>query len=249
MESLFLLGFLLGMRHALEADHVAAVSTIVARGGGRSSRRLAFIGVSWGLGHTTTLFLVAVPVLLFGLMLSDGQMAGLEFLVGLMLVGLGIDVIRRLWRERIHIHVHEHGDGVRHVHFHSHAGEDVPHDHSPHDHLHPHEIVATAREGRMSLRAYLVGLMHGLAGSGALIALAAAPAPSLGVAALYILLFGLGSSLGMGLLTWVISLPLSLADRTARSLGAGIRLAAGFASLLVGGVMIWEKGGELLALV
>lgn len=250
MESLFVLGFLLGMRHAIEADHVAAVSTLTVQSEGSSSRRLAFVGMSWGLGHTTTLFAIAVPALVFGRMLSEGQMAGLELAVGAMLVILGLDVLRRLRHERIHIHAHEHGDGVRHIHFHSHAGDAAPHEHSPHDHAHP-SLAAKGEERRgqrMSLRAYLVGLMHGAAGSGALIALAAASAPSVGTAALYILLFGLGSSLGMGLLTWVISLPLSLANRTAARLGNAIRLGAGLASFAIGAMIIWEKGAVLLGL-
>ncbi len=232
MESLFLLGLLLGMRHALEADHLAAVSTLATKAAGAKPRQLALLGASWGLGHTTTLFLLSVPALAFGHMLSDGQMAAVEIGVGLMLILLGADVLRQMVRRRIHLHPHEHADGVRHVHFHAHGAE------AGHDHPH----------GRLSGRAYIVGLIHGVAGSSALIALSAASAPTLLSALLYILLFGIGSTLGMALLTVAVAVPMHLADRTAERIGSAIRLLAAGTSIAFGLLVIFEEAlPQLLA--
>lgn len=228
MQSLFLLGLLLGMRHALEADHLAAVSTLATKEAGASPRRLAFLGASWGLGHTTTLFLLSVPALVFGHMLSDNQMAKVEIGMGLILVILGADVLRQLVRRKIHLHAHTHEDGVRHIHFHAHAPED-----EGEDHVHRH--------GRFSGRAYLVGLIHGIAGSSALIALTAAAAPTLLSAWIYILLFGLGSMIGMAILTVAVAVPMRLADSFAERVGQGIRLLAGGTSIGFGLFIIFEE--------
>ncbi len=232
MESLFLLGLVLGMRHALEADHLAAVSTLATKEAGAKPRRLALLGASWGLGHTTTLFLLSVPALAFGHMLSDGQMAAVEIGVGLMLILLGADVLRQMIRRRIHAHPHEHEDGVRHVHFHAHETG------AEHEHSH----------GRFSGRAYLVGLIHGVAGSSALIALSAATAPTISSAFIYILLFGIGSTLGMALLTVAVVVPMHLADRMAERIGGAIRLLAAGTSIAFGLLIIFEEGlPQLLA--
>ena len=164
MESFLILGFVVGMGHALETDHLAAVGTL-ASSGRATPKRLAFLGASWGMGHTTTLFIISVPVILFGMILTERFAAGMEFAVGIMLIGLGGHVIWKLRRERIHFHLHDHGDGRRHFHAHSHAGARVPHDRDPHDHDHAFSF---------SPRAYLIGLAHGAAGSAGLVALTAA---------------------------------------------------------------------------
>ena len=119
------LGFLLGMQHALEADHIAAVSSIAAR---RSNvADIVRHGLTWGLGHTLTLFAFAGIAILLGRAIPDTLARPLETAVGLMLIGLGAHVLWRLWRDRVHFHAHAHGDGSSHIHVHSHAGESVPH--------------------------------------------------------------------------------------------------------------------------
>ena len=128
-----------------------------------------------------------------------------EFAVGIMLVLLGADLLRRLIAARVHFHMHRHGDGTAHFHAHSHAGE-ADHAASRHDHVHARGLP---------VRALAVGLMHGLAGSAALILLTAGQIDSLLWALAYLALFGIGSLIGMAALSVVIAIPL---QRLARSL-------------------------------
>jgi len=108
------LGFLLGMQHALEADHIAAVSSIATR---RSHvTDIVKHGLTWGLGHTLTLFAFAGAAILLGRAIPETIARPMETAVGAMLIGLGAHVLWRLWRNRVHFHKHDHGDGT--VHFH-----------------------------------------------------------------------------------------------------------------------------------
>lgn len=194
------LGFLLGMQHALEADHIAAVSSIAAR---RSHvGDIVRHGLTWGLGHTLTLFAFAGAAILLGQAIPEQLARPIEGAVGIMLIGLGAHVLWRLWRDRVHFHLHRHGDGTRHIHVHSHGGETVPHRHSAHAHEHG-----------FRWRSLLVGLMHGMAGSAALLVLAVSQAASPVYGLLYVLLFGIGSMLGMGALSAVIAVPLAVSAR------------------------------------
>ena len=141
------LGFLLGMQHALEADHIAAVSSIAAR---RSHvADIVKHGLTWGLGHTLTLFVFAGAAILLGHAIPESVARPIETAVGLMLIGLGAHVLWRLWRDRVHFHRHGHGDGTVHFHAHSHAGETSPHARAAHAHDHG-----------FRWRTLLVGLMH-----------------------------------------------------------------------------------------
>jgi ABC-type nickel/cobalt efflux system permease component RcnA len=212
--SILFIGLLLGVQHATEADHLAAVATLATRPTGW--RQAMRHGIAWGLGHTLTLLAFAGVLLVLGQVVSPALERGLEAGVGMMLVLLGADVLRRLWRDRTHRPRHQHAPlaGTHTVHMpipahgnaHSHRG-DGPHARSPDEHAHP---------GRWSPRALAVGMMHGLAGSAALVlmSLQATPAPALGLG--YIALFGLGSIGGMAALSVVIALPLL---RSARRLG------------------------------
>jgi len=227
MIGITLLGLLLGMQHAMEADHLAALASITA--GSRGRRKIIRHGMIWGLGHMLTLCVFAGAVLVSQDAVSPALSEGLEFAVGVMLILLGANVLYRLVRERIHIHVHRHASGRVHVHAHSHAGEHQPHAQIPHDHAH--------RSG-FPVRSLLVGMMQGLAGSAALVVLAAAAldSPIQGLA--YVLLFGLGSMLGMALLSAVISVPLSLTANFVTWAHRGIRGAAGLVSIGLGGVIV-----------
>ena len=151
------LGFLLGMQHALEADHIAAVSSIAARRGHVAD--IVKHGLTWGLGHTLTLFAFA------GAAILETIARPMETAVGVMLIVLGAHVLWRLWRDRVHFHKHGHGDGTAHFHAHSHAGETAPHVRTAHAHEHG-----------FRWRTLLVGLMHGMAGSAALLVLAVSQA-------------------------------------------------------------------------
>lgn len=216
MTSLLLLGFLLGMRHAMEADHVAAVATLVRdKHNLRDSLRH---GAVWGLGHTITLLLVGSIVIIFGGTLTENIAHWLEFAVGAVLLLLGIDVIRRVYKERIHFHLHKHGPHEEHFHAHSHAG-DLKHDASAHQHTH--------KPGIVPLRTLAVGLMHGLAGASALIILTLNTISSPLMAVTYILIFGLGSMLGMALLSIVIAWPLRRSANGMTRLHSGVHYALG----------------------
>lgn len=227
-----LLGFLVGMAHAFEADHMAAIGTL-ASSGKATPKRLAFLGASWGMGHTTTLFVISLPVILFGVILTARFAAGLEFAIGIMLVGLGAQVFYKLWKARVHLHLHEHG-GKRHFHAHSHAGDAMPHSENPHHHRHR----------AFSFRAYAVGLAHGAAGSAGLVALAAAT-QNAATALVYIMVFGVGSILGMAALTYAASWPLRLAEKTASKLLKTVQMATGVAAVAVG-VMVMVEAAPVI---
>lgn len=234
MSSLFLLGFLIGMRHALEADHLAAVASLASRGAslGHSVR----LGAAWGLGHTVTLFLCASVVLLLDLAMPQRLAQGLELVVGVMLVVLGADVVRRLCAERLHFHTHRHAGGRPHFHAHRHRpGE--PHDPEHHHHRHPRGLP---------LRALLVGMVHGMAGSAALLLLALEAFRSVALGLLYVLLFGIGSLLGMALLSVVIALPLCYSARTLTGLHNGLQAVVGVATVGLGLGLIYEMGFALV---
>jgi ABC-type nickel/cobalt efflux system permease component RcnA len=183
------LGFLLGVRHALDADHVAAVSTMLAQR--PDLRRSGFIGLCWGCGHTAVLLVVGSIVLALKITIPDALARTFESIVGLMLVALGLALAWTLYREQWHLHAHEH-DGERHVHLHSHRLRD--------DHAHRHGW-------RASLPPLMVGMVHGLAGSAALMLIVLSAARTVWEGMAYILFFGLGSILGMVALGMLISLP------------------------------------------
>jgi ABC-type nickel/cobalt efflux system permease component RcnA len=221
------LGFLLGMQHALEADHIAAVSSLAAR---RSDvRDIVKHGLTWGLGHALTLLMFAGAAILLGHAVPENFARPLEAAVGVMLVGLGVHVLWRLWRDRVHFHSHGHGDGTWHLHLHSHANETVHHRHSAH--LHQHGV---------RWRSLLVGLMHGMAGSAALIVLAVAQLANPASALLYILLFGAGSTLGMGALSLVIAVPIAASARWLTWVNRGLQGAVGAITIGIGVVTIYS---------
>jgi hypothetical protein len=215
------LGFLLGMQHALEADHIAAVSSIAAR---RSQvGDIVRHGLTWGLGHTLTLFIFAGVALLLGRAIPDSLARPIEAAVGIMLVGLGAHVLWRLWRDRVHFHRHGHGDDTVHFHAHSHAGEIVPHARTAHAHAHG-----------FRWRTLLVGLMHGMAGSAALLVLTVSQAPSPVVGLGYVALFGVGSMIGMGALSVLIAVPLAVTARWLSLANHGLQAAVGAATIAIG---------------
>jgi hypothetical protein len=215
------LGFLLGMQHALEADHIAAVSSIAAR---RSHvGDIVKHGLTWGLGHTLTLFVFAGAAILLGRAIPDHLARPLETAVGIMLVGLGAHVLWRLWRDRVHFHRHGHGDGTVHLHVHSHAGETAPHRASVHRHEHG-----------FRWRTLLVGLMHGMAGSAALLMLTVSQASGPAVGLGYVALFGIGSMIGMGALSTVIAVPLAVSARWLTWANRGLQGAVGIVTVAIG---------------
>ena len=232
MLSFFSVAFFIGMSHALEADHVAAVSSMASRQ--TSMRHIVRTGAVWGFGHTLTLMTFAGAVMVLGYTIHDNLAGWLEFAVGVMLVGLGAHVIYRLIRDRVHFHVHRHGNAAPHFHAHSHAKnprpERQPHTRTLHDHDHK----------PFPFRALLVGMMHGMAGSAALLVLSATTAPTTLGGLVYVVLFGFGSMLGMTALSAVIAVPVSLSAKCLTWANRGIQATTGTATMALGFYTMYE---------
>ena len=222
------LGFLLGMQHALEADHIAAVSSIAARRSHVSD--IVKHGLTWGFGHTLTLFVFAGCAILLGRAIPDAIAKPIEAAVGIMLMGLGAHVLWRLWRDRVHFHRHGHADGTVHFHAHSHAGDTARHVSNVHMHEHG-----------FRWRTLLVGLMHGMAGSAALLVLAATQASSPAAGLGYVVLFGIGSMVGMGVLSAVIAVPLAVSARFLTFANRALQGAVGAVTIAIGLVTLVEN--------
>jgi len=232
MISIFALGFAMGVRHAFEADHLAAMATLATRG--RGPRAGLLQGAAWGLGHTLTLLLVGGTCLLLGAAVPQRWATRLELVVGFMLLALGLDTLRRMRRARIHAHVHRHGDGP--VHWHLHRHEAAPHD-APESHQHAHPREA------LPVRALAVGLVHGLAGSAALFLLTLQTVGSFWPGLAYIALFGLGSILGMAGLSAVVAVPMRAAARRVTRAQGAIEAVVGVATVAVAIRVIWALLG------
>lgn len=253
------LGFFLGMRHATDADHVVAISTIVARQ--RSLRGALPIGVLWGLGHTFTILLVGGAILLFGVVIPPRLGLGMEFSVALMLIVLGALNVRGVIREarslaQQHAAPLEAVDGVEGVvavaasaqgpsllllqgsHAHAHA-----HGHG-HIHAHGHGLSHTQGESavRGSLRPLFIGIVHGMAGSAAvaLLVLGAINDSMLGL--VYLLVFGVGTIAGMVLITCAVAVPLAVAAPRFASFQRVLAVTTGLASVVLGAMLVYQIG-------
>ena len=234
---ILLAGFLLGLRHALDADHLAAIASLVTRS--RSTGETIRTGLAWGIGHTITLFVVCGIILTFGVDFPDRIAGALEFLVGTMLVCLGGEVLRRLIKERLHVHGHTHAAEKYHIHFHSHeAGAN----HTAAAHEHDHISV-------LPRRALAIGLMHGLAGSAALLLIAVADQASTLTALVYVALFGFGSMIGMGLLSFVIALPMMSAARAGNLSFKGLNATIGTGTAALGLFLMYDTAPAVASLL
>jgi high-affinity nickel permease len=227
------LGFLLGARHALDADHVAAVSALLSRH--PDIRRSGLIGFCWGVGHTLMLLVVGALVLLLHVTIPDEVALTLEFGIGALLVWLGVSLALTLFRQGWHLHSHQH-DGATHVHLHSHVRQRGQ---LRTDHDHPHWFG-------VSLRSMLVGMAHGLAGSAALMLVVLSTVSSLWQGLLYIMVFGVGSILGMMALGLLISLPLVLSAAWSQWAQITVQSLASLGSIVLGVVMMARIGSTQL---
>ncbi len=245
MTAVLFLGFLLGLQHAMEADHLAALASLAARN--RSRRSVLRHGFVWGLGHMVTLSTFAGAVIVSERAVGPALAGWLEIAVGAMLMLLGGHLLYRLHRDRVHVHVHRHNDGRVHLHAHSHAGEAAPHAQSPHHHghthHHPHHRLRR-RFGGFPLRSLLVGMMHGLAGSAALVVLAGAALSSPLDGVFYVLVFALGSVAGMVALSLVIAIPIGWSAKSLTWANRGLQSGVGLASLALGGIVILGVVGD-----
>ncbi|MCQ6275822.1 sulfite exporter TauE/SafE family protein [Bacillus sp. V3B] len=221
--SVLALGFILGIRHAIEPDHVIAVSTIASQ-----SKKLwhaSLAGVFWGIGHTITLFIIGIILILMKGEIPEKWAMSLEFLVGIMLVYLGVKTI--LSFKNIHIHHHQHdGDKHKHVHSHQNSGE--------HKHKHHHKNTTY-------LQSTFIGLVHGLAGSGAMVLLTMSTVKNVEEAAIYILLFGVGTVIGMLFFTTIIGIPFVLSKKR-KTMSRPLGITTGIISTVFGVYYMYNLG-------
>ena len=254
LVSIVLLGFVLGMRHATDPDHVIAVTTIVARQ--RRVGAAALIGALWGIGHTLTIVAVGGGIILFGVVIPPRLGLTMELSVALMLILLGVLTVTGIVRwiggaAPVHEHDHEHGAAF-HVHPHRHG--DYVHSHAHGEaasaHGHAEETTPLARLDRrlgglglyQALRPLVVGVVHGLAGSAAvaLLVLATIPDPRWGIA--YLLVFGLGTFVGMMLITAATALPFAYTVGRFARVNRHLALASGVASIAFGLFLVYQIG-------
>jgi hypothetical protein len=188
-----LFGFVLGVKHATDADHIAAIGTLA--GGGRSIAQSARLGAMWGVGHSLSVLLVGGALVLLRLPMPARLALGLEFLVALMLIVLGIRSLR-----------------------------------------------ARPGDAPTTMRPFVVGVIHGLAGSAVLALLLIGSAAGTGAAALYLLTFAAGTVGGMAAVTSLLALPGHFRREAAPRFGRALRLTAGMASIVIG-VLLAHKVG------
>ncbi len=220
------LGLVIGLRHALDTDHLAAVSTIVSERKNLFSSIL--IGGLWGIGHTVSLLIAGVAVIFLHVQIEKYEKP-LEFCVALMLIALGANVLVKLARGgKLHFHEHEHG-GHRHVHPHLHDGQPEP---QPQTH---HGL-------KIGFRPLVIGMIHGLAGSAALMLAVLATIKSTALAFVYILIFGIGSIGGMMVMSLLLSLPIHFTTVSFKWTNLAVRALAGIFSLGFGLFMAYEIG-------
>jgi hypothetical protein len=236
------LGFILGLQHASDADHLVAVATIVSR-----ERRFitgALIGTIWGLGHAVTLSIAGLIVVGLGLRLPSQFGTAAELVVAGMIVALGLLRLRDALRgvgtpPRSHLLAdHDHGGGEA-FHSHGHAHGSAMH---AHPHVHPSRRLLAALEGARTwaaARAAMVGAVHGLAGTAAGSLLILSTITTTSGTVTYLAVFAIGTMIGMTALTAVLAWPVSLALRLRRAHRL-LALSSGLGAIAFGIVYAWR---------
>ncbi len=250
-----LLGLLLGMRHATDPDHVIAVTTILSR-----EHRLvvaARIGVVWGLGHTLTVLLVGAAIIVFKIAIPVRLGVAMEFAVAVVLIMLGVGAAASLMRKAatrmraslseqegvvVHAHAHAHGGAVHlHSHVHVDSRENID-DAMHHDHRISADRLPPFAARRPLLRSFAVGLVHGLAGSAAIALLVLSAIPQPLWATLYLVIFCVGTVIGMGLITTAIATPFMVVSRRASWIHQGLVTGSGLLSFGFGLFLAYQIG-------
>ena len=232
------IGLVFGLKHATEVDHVVAISTIVSRH--KNIFHSAVVGALWGVGHTVSLLIVGALVLSLRIALPEIVSNWLEFAVALMIMGLGISALWRASRKSNEVHIHQHNhDGVSHTHVHFHEKENK-HQAATHA-VHSHAV------SRLGWKPVLIGMVHGLAGSGALTLLVLTQIGSSLLGFFYVLTFGFGSIAGMLLMSGLIGLPFAFTSRKLTHLHHSLQTIAAVFSICFG---IWYayKAGAVASL-
>jgi ABC-type nickel/cobalt efflux system permease component RcnA len=221
------IGLLFGLKHATEVDHVVAISTIVSRH--KNVFHSAIVGALWGAGHSVSLLVMGVIVLSLRVGIPERVSGWLELAVAFMIIALGISALWRSARHNSKVHVHQHShDGLSHTHVHFHENETQ---HAPVSHAkHSHAV------SRVGWKPVLIGMMHGLAGSGALTLLILTQIGSFWIGFLYVVIFGIGSTVGMLVMSGLIGLPFALTSNRLTRLHQGLQTVAAVLSI---GFGIW----------
>ena len=225
MMAVLSIGLVFGLKHATEVDHVVAISTIVSRH--KNIFHSAIVGALWGAGHTAALVVVAAIVLSLRIAVPESVSGWLELGVAIMIVGLGISALRQALKKNAHVHVHQHNhDGLSHTHIHFHENETR---HQPAlRSQHSHALSS------LGWKPILIGMMHGLAGSGALMLLVLTQISSPWLGFLYVATFGLGSIVGMLVMSGLIGLPFAFSSRKLTHLHQGLQTVAAVFSICFG---------------
>jgi ABC-type nickel/cobalt efflux system permease component RcnA len=242
--SVVVLGFLLGMRHATDPDHVIAVSTIVSRE--KEVRHAAVIGVLWGMGHTITIFVVGSAIILFKLVIPPRLGLSMELSVGLMLILLGILNLSGVTRWITETFTPSHGLAGGHLHGHPEADGGNPRSHCRGEGRSSWPGLAADSAGRLGLyqiiRPLAVGIVHGLAGSAAVALLVLTTIRDPLGAAAYLLVFGAGTVAGMMLITAAIALPFAWSGTRFAGLNRSLGIVSGFVSMSFGLFIVYQIG-------
>ena len=220
---------MVGIEHAFEPDHIAAVGTQLFKRKSQKNKKTnilkstftksSLVGVFWGAGHTSTLVVIGCIAYFFTINIQPEVFSGFELIVGAMLIFLGITTV---WKKKLrfqHRHLHQHSDGILHY---------DTHEHTDVDHKHEH-------------KSYLIGLIHGLAGSGSLIALSVTTLENVEMALIFILIFGIGSVIGMIVVSSLIGLPLLLTDKI-HFINRLVRCGSATISIVIGANILFEIG-------
>ncbi len=211
-----IVGVLLGLRHATDPDHLAAMTTLIAGGRERAARAAARLGLAWGLGHGTSLFVFGLPIVVFNAYLPERLQQAAETLIGFLIVFLAVRLLVRWRKGKLHVHDHDH-DGVHHAHLHPHA------DSSGHAHAH---------KPRTALGAYGIGLVHGVGGSAGVSILILASIESKTLAVLSLALLAVFTAVSMTIVT--AGYGLTLVSRPVRTAFQTIAPMLGVTSLAFG---------------
>ncbi|MBL8150805.1 MAG: sulfite exporter TauE/SafE family protein [Blastocatellia bacterium] len=209
-------GFMYGLKHATEADHVVAVSTIVSQE--KNLKWAAFVGAFWGAGHTASLFVVGLIVISLRINIPENISSWMEFGIAIMIIALGTNALMRIWRSANSDH--QHLPGTNHTH--------------DHDHQHSHSQASNVSTRGFKLKPIIIGTLHGLAGSAALtlLVLTDIKSPILGIA--YLLIFGLGSIIGMLLMSGAIGLPFAMSSNRLTKFNYALQVFTPIFSIIFG---------------
>ena len=234
-----MIGFIItayaGLEHAFEADHLLAVNSLVTNR--TNFKESVKDGIFWGIGHTVTIFVVAVLMIGFKVNVSEHIFSYLEATVGLMLVILGVYRLSKLFKKNTHSHNYSHShtlsnlDSVSHLHSHTYTHSHIV---STSNHTHPNKLNGFSA-------AFGVGLVHGLAGSGALVVLVLSQMKTTLEGLSYILIFGIGSIIGMFIASGLFSLPYGKSILKSQKLQIGLIIVSSLLCVFYGGHVIYKN--------